>query len=275
MTEQLQESVCIVPPPIPAAVEAAVLREMDGRVAVLTMQHAPHNLLGEKLMAELLTSLDWAVASGARAVVLRSGLRHFSAGAEMEAFVTAERGEAPDLPLVELLRAFDALPVPIVACVHGTAVGGGFELALASDLVIAGESAKMGTVEVGLGVVPLMGAAQRITQRAGAARAREMTMLGRRFDARTLERWNLINRVVPDADLWDVTITLARELANGPTVAINSVKRLISIAEREGVGVADDRMIEVQADVWRSQDLKDGIDSLTAKGPGFARFEGR
>ena len=100
-------------------------------------------------------------------------------------------------------------------------------------------------------------------------------MLGRRFDARTLERWNIINRVVPDDELWDVTITLARELANGPTVAIASIKRLISIAERDGIGAADERMLEVQADIWRSQDLKDGIASLNTKGPGFARFEGR
>src|SRR6201999_2519662 len=112
----------------------------------------------------------------------------------------------------------------IVAAVHGTCVGGGFELALASDLVIAADSAKIGSVEVAVGPHPLMGGIQRVAQRAGAARAKEMALLGRRYDARTLERWNVINRVVPDERLAGVTSTLAHELANGPTVAHASTK---------------------------------------------------
>jgi enoyl-CoA hydratase/carnithine racemase len=276
MTEKVQESVCIAPlPPPGAAVEPAILRETEGNVAVLTMQHPPHNLLGRKLMGEITSGVVWAAESGARCVVLRSALRHFSAGAEMEEFACAERGEAPDLNFAELLKVFDNLPMPILASVHGTAVGGGLELALAADLIVAAESAKLGAVEVALGVVPIMGGVQRLTQRAGAARAREMTMFGRRYDARTLERWNIINRVVADADLGEVTLAMAHELANGPTVALASIKKLVSIAERDGIGEADKRMAEVQLDVWRSQDLKDGIASLIAKGPGFARFEGR
>ena len=262
-------------PPAPTDAGPLVARELDGGVALLTMQHGPHNLLGEPLVGELFAALDWAGASGARAVVLRSGLRHFSAGAEMAAFDSHLRGEKPDLPLVELLRAFDALPLPILASVHGVCVGGGLELALACDFVIAAESAKLGSVEAALGLIPLMGAIQRVTQRAGAARAKEMAMLARRYDARTLERWNVINRVVPDAQLAPTTMALAHELANGPTVALAAIKRMVSIAESEGVGGADEAMGEVQLPVWASADLKVGIASLNANGPGFARFEGR
>jgi enoyl-CoA hydratase/carnithine racemase len=258
-----------------AAEGALVACDLDGQVAVMTMQSAPHNLLGERLIRELLAAMDWAREVGARAVVLRSGLRHFSAGAELEAFKTADREETTELPLLDLLQAFDALPVPIVASVKGVCVGGGLELALASDLVIAAESAKLGAVEVTLGLAPLMGAVQRITQRAGAARAKEMAMLGRRFDARTLERWNIINRVVPDAELAAATMTLAQELANGPTVALASIKELVSIAESQGVAAADQKMTAIQAEIWRSQDLKAGLASLTANGPGYARFQGR
>jgi enoyl-CoA hydratase/carnithine racemase len=254
---------------------ALVARDLDGQVAVLTMQSAPHNLLGERLIRELLAAVNWVRDVSARAVVLRSGLRHFSAGAEIEAFATAERGEATELPLLDLLQAFDSLPVPIVASVNGVCVGGGLELALASDLVVAAASAKLGSVEVTIGLAPLMGAVQRITQRAGAARAKEMAMLGRRFDARTLERWNVINRVVPDDDLVAATMTLAQELANGPAVALASIKELVSIAESGGVAVADQKMKAVQAGIWRSQDLKTGIASLTENGPGYARFQGR
>jgi|GEM_PF-73375 len=250
-------------------------RDLDGGVAILTMQHSPHNLLGVELVSELFSGLDWAGGVGARCLVIRSSLRHFSAGAEMEAFESHLRGEMHSLPLVELLRAFDELPIPIVAAVNGVCVGGGFELALACDFVIAAESAKIGSVEATLGLFPLMGAIQRITQRAGAARAKEMVMLARRYDARTLERWNIINRVVPDELLGGTTMALAHEFANGATVAHAATKRLVSIAVSQGVAAADEAMAEVQAPIWRSEDLKAGIASLLANGPGNARFSGR
>lgn len=250
-------------------------RGTDGNVAILTMQHAPHNLLGEKLVGDLFEALDWARGIGARSLVIRSGLRHFSAGAEMAAFECHKAGEMHSLPLVELLAAFDELPIPILASVNGVCVGGGFELALACDFVIAGEGAKIGSVEATLGLFPLMGGIQRVAQRAGAARAKEMAMLARRYDARTLERWNIINRVVPDDLLEATTMTLAHELANGATVAHAATKRLVSIAISQGVAAADAAMAEVQMPIWRSEDLKVGIAALEANGPGNARFQGR
>jgi enoyl-CoA hydratase/carnithine racemase len=264
-----------VAPPAPVAERPTLGRELDGNVAILTMAHAPHNLLGELLVDEFFAALAWTREVGARAVVIRSALRHFSAGAEMAAFECHKQGVMHSLPLVELLRAFDELPMPIIASVNGVCVGGGFELALASDFIIAGEGAKIGSVEATLGLFPLMGAIQRVAQRAGAARAKEMAMLARRYDARTMERWNVINRVVPDERLVEVTMTLAHEFANGATVAHAATKKLVSIAISQGVAAADEAMAEVQAPIWRSQDLADGITSLNANGPGQARFQGR
>ena len=252
-----------------------VARQMDGQVAVLTMQHAPHNFLGNALFTALIDAMGWAVAQKARAVLLRSGLRNFCAGADIALFDSAERGVAPDLDVTELLRVFDQLPIPIVAAVHGVCVGGGLELALASDLIVASESAKIGSVEATIGLNPLMGGIQRVTQRAGAARAKEMALLARRHDARTLERWNVINRVVPDDQLADATRTLAQELANGPTIAHASTNAIVSYAVSHGVQATDDAMAELQRDFWKSNDLKVGLASLQANGPGAARFEGR
>ena len=261
---------------VPGPDTPPVGREMDGRVAVLTMQQPPHNLIGTALVAGLLEGLQWANDAGARAVLLRSGLRNFCAGADIALFESAERGGAPDnFDAVQVLRAFDALPVPIVAAIHGVAVGGGFEIALACDLIVAGESAKIGCVEATLGLNPLMCAIQRITQRAGAARAKEMVLLARRYDAGTLERWNIINRVVPDDKLENVSLTIARELANGPTLAHASTKAIVSYTLAHGVPAADEAMHELQADYWKSEDLKRGLASLIANGPGAARFEGR
>lgn len=252
-----------------------VAREVDGQVAVLTMQHRPHNFIGVELVDALIDGMRWAAEQKARAVLLRSGLRNFCAGADMGLFESAKRGVAPDLDFTELLRVFDRLPIPIVAAVHGGCVGGGLELALATDLIIAAESAKIGCVEATLGLNPQWGAIQRITQRAGAARAKEMALLARRYDARTLEKWNIINRVVADEQLPEASAALAHELANGPTVAHASTKAIVSYAVSHGVQATDEAMRELQKDLWKSNDAKVGLDSYAANGPGAARFEGR
>jgi enoyl-CoA hydratase/carnithine racemase len=177
--------------------------------------------------------------------------------------------------MLELLRAFDQLPMPIVAAVHGVCVGGGLELALACDLIIASESAKIGSVEATVGLHPLAGGIQRVAQRAGAARAKEMAMLGRRYDARTLERWNVINRVVGDEQLAEAAAALARELAGGPTVAHAATKALVTIAIEQGVGAADMAMTELQKPIFLSEDFRTGVESFKHNGPGMASFEGR
>jgi enoyl-CoA hydratase/carnithine racemase len=258
----------------PDGAELPVRLDTDGPVTFLTMESRPHNFLGLELVDGLLSGLRTAHAQGARAVVIRSGLRNFCAGADVALFESAQRGVAPDLDIVEILRTFDQLPIPIVAAVKGVCVGGGLEVALACDLVIAAESAKIGSVEATIGMNPLMGAMQRVTQRAGAARAKEMALLGRRYDARALERWNVINRVVPDEQLDDVVATLAQELAHGPTVAHAATKAIISVAANEGVAAADAAMAGLQAKMWASRDLKAGLESLELNGPGAARFEG-
>lgn len=269
-------------------------REVRGPLTILTMQYRPYNLVGPKLMGALLTELDIARAAGARAIVIRSGLRHFSAGADLDLFeqrpsdrekaTTDTTAKAPaegaasqgdtSPPSVDFLRALERLPIPIIASIHGVCLGGGFELALACDYIIAAQSSKIGSVEATLGLNPLMGGVQRLTQRAGAMRAREMSMLARRYDPATLERWGIVNLVVPDDALEATTITIGEEFANGPTLAHAATKELAYIAVNEGVDAADQAMARVQKPIWRSKDIKTGLSSFRKNGPGLARFEG-
>jgi enoyl-CoA hydratase/carnithine racemase len=250
---------------------------LDGPVAVITMNHRPYNLMGRGFTEQLIDALRWVGQSDARAAILRSGLRHFSAGADLDDMVEAAgRGDGTlGWPILEMLQAFDELPIPIVAAVHGNCLGGGLEMALACDLIIAAESAKIGSVEATVGLHPLAGGIQRLTQRAGVARAKEMALLGRRYDARTLERWNVINRVVADEQLDQAATTLARELAAGPTIAHAATKALVTIAVNEGVGAADKAMAELQKPIFSSEDFRTGVASLKQNGPGMAIFEGR
>jgi enoyl-CoA hydratase/carnithine racemase len=251
---------------------------LEGSIAVVTMRHRPYNLLDAVLSRQLIETLGEVGRSGARAAILDSGLRHFSAGADLNAMLAAADASGDgDLgwPMVELLDAFDALPFPIVAAVHGICVGGGLELALACDLVVAAESAKLGSVEATVGLHPLMGGIQRVAQRAGAARAKEMALLGRRYDARTLERWNVINRVVGDEDLADAAETIAREVAGGPTIAHRATKQLVGVAISDGVRAADRAMTDIQRAIFTSADFRTGVQSFSDNGPGMAIFEGR
>lgn len=286
--------------------------EWDNAIATVTMNHEPHNLLGAKLLTPLLQTLQIASSQGARAIILRSGLRHFSAGADLDLFAarasesettvqeepigstTADQSTSPpaaanptgtaapqgdaeqaELGTMGVIDRFSQIPIPIIASVHGSCLGGGLELALLCDFIIASSSAKFGCVEATLGVHPLMGAIQRISQRAGEARAKEMAILARRYDAATLERWNVINLVVDEDKLVATTTAIAKEIAAGPTVAHAATKQLARIAVDQGVAAADKAMNQVQAQIWASEDLQIGLTSFLTSGPGLAQFEGR
>lgn len=266
--------------------------EWDHTTATVTMNYEPHNLLGAKLLTPLVKALETARLQGARAIILRSGLRHFSAGADLDTFTTLvspppssrtkDEGDPSQAPgdaittgTTDTINRLSEFPVPIIASVQGACLGGGLELALLCDYIIAGRSAKFGCVEATLGLHPLMGAIQRISQRAGDARAKEMAMLARRYDAVTMERWNIINLVVDDDELATTTTAVAKELAAGPTVAHTATKQLARIAVNDGVAAADEAMNRIQAPIWSSADLETGLTSFFTSGPGLAQFEGR
>lgn len=247
----------------------------DGTVATLSMAFAPHNLLGAPLVSALRDALDQAHLDGARAVILRSDLRHFSAGAELELFDDQGRRFRSEFDACGLLDAIETLPVPVIASVHGVALGGGFELALACDFIVAADSAKFGMVEATLGLHPLMGAIQRVASRAGVARAKEMALFGRRYDAATLERWGIINSVVQEAQLEPSARVFASELAAGPTIAHAATKRLVRAYLQETVVKADAAMAETQRAIFESEDLATGLQAFRDAGPGHAIFSGR
>lgn len=262
--------------------EELVTREQRGNISILTMVYRPYNLLGPKLMNALVGKVEEAQKDGSRAIVIRSGLRHFSAGADLDIFdKRVEDGNADQanenrsLTGIEFLRFMELLPIPLIASVHGVCLGGGLELALSCDYIIAASSAKIGSVEATLGLHPLLGGIQRQVQRIGAQRAKEMSMLARRYDAPTLEKWGLINLTVPEESLESATFSIAEEFAQGPTLAHAATKQLVHVAVNEGVDAADEAMARLQESIWSSEDLKTGLASFRKNGPGLAKFAGR
>jgi enoyl-CoA hydratase/carnithine racemase len=158
--------------------------------------------------------------------------------------------------------------------VQGLCLTAGLELSLACDMIWAAESAQFGLVEAVIGLTPLMGGTQRIAERAGPARARELVMSGGLYDAARLERWNVVNRVLPDEELAAKSLRFAQRLAAGPTRAHHATKRIVRAFLEHGVRGADDATAAIAAPLFETSDLQAAVDTFLAEGPGKATFEG-
>jgi enoyl-CoA hydratase/carnithine racemase len=145
-----------------------------------------------------------------------------------------------------------------------------FELALACDVILAASSARFGLVEKVIGLTPAMGGTQRLAERAGSGRARELVMTGVPYSASTLESWNVINRVLDD----DGFGAFAAELADGPTLAHAATKRVIEAFREGGVRLADEQTAAIAGELFDSQDLRAAVRCFLTDGPGKAAFSG-
>ena len=140
---------------------------------------------------------------------------------------------------------------------HALCLTAAFELSLGCDLLLAAESARFGLVETVVGLTPAMGGTQRLAERAGPARARELVMTGELYDAATLERWNVVNRVLPDAGFDEAARAFALRLAHGPTRAHAATKAIVRAGlEGGGARAADERVPELAGDLFATEDLQ-------------------
>lgn len=257
--------------------ERRVTYERDGDVGIICLADPPLNLFGPELTRDLATAIGEAEADAPRALVIRAEGKVFTGGVDVHVFHGLSPEGAAELfgELVGLVHRLEDLPFPTLACVHALCLTAGFELALGCDLIWAGESAKFGLVERVVGITPAMGGTQRLVERAGPARARELVMSGALYDATTLERWNVVNRVLPDDDLAEGALDFARDLARGPTRAHAVTKRLVRAALDEGPRGADARIGELVGPLFDTEDCKNAVESFLRDGPGKATFEGR
>lgn len=254
----------------------AITVSMDGDVAVITLSNPPLNLFGPDSFDALDAAIAEVEASDARAAVWRAEGEIFTGGVDVQVFADrVASGEAGFPSLVAPVRRLEALEMPTLAICHGLCLTAGLEVALGCDMIWAGESARFGLVERVVGLTPGAGGTQRMAERAGPARAREFVMSGRLYDAATLERWNVINRVLPDAELHDKAMAFARDLAAGPTRAHAMTKRIVRAYLDGGIDAADEVTPGVFGELFATEDLRDGVRSFLEEGPGKATFKGR
>jgi enoyl-CoA hydratase len=256
---------------------AAVRREDDGPLAVLTLASPPLNLFDERLLADLRAQVDAVAADAPRALLIQAEGRVVSAGVDVHLFEPLDEHTGTRLwqDLFEMIHAVEAMPFPTVFAAHGLCLTAAFELSLACDLLLAAESARFGLVEKVVGLTPSMGGPQRLTERAGPARARELVYTGELYPAATLERWNVVNRVLPDEGFADAAREFSLGLATGPTRAHAATKAIVRAQVDRGTRAADEMTPSTSGALFETEDLKNAVRSFLEVGPGKAEYTGR
>ena len=200
-----------------------------------------------------------------RCIVIAGSEKIFAAGADIRAM--AERGptEPPDPESAGFWHRLAAIETPLVAAVSGYALGGGCELAMACDMIVADKDARFGQPEVTLGIIPGGGGTQRLTRAIGKQRAMEYVLTGRRFDAEMAAGWGLVNKVVGRGGWLEEAIALARVVAERPPIATRLAKRAVLAAEDEGIGagLATERALFDQA--MATEDRIEGMQAFLEK----------
>ena len=244
-----------------------VLTEIRDHVGLITLNRPEaHNALNNQLVHELMQALeDFDRAADVRVVVLAGGEKAFAAGADIKEMVSLTADGMRSSDFIQSFARMESLNKPLIAAVSGWALGGGCELALACDLVVASETARFGQPEVTIGVIPGAGGTQRLTRRVGKAVAMEMILNNRVLTAAEALQFGLVNRVVPVDRYLGEALSLAAEIAAKAPVAVRLGKRMILQAFETPLtaGLKDERLAFF--DVFASQDRVEGMTAFVEK----------
>jgi len=208
-----------------------------------------------------------------RVAVVTGDEKAFAAGADLREMVDAGAVEMMLRGTHRLWQAIADFPKPIVAAVSGHALGGGMELALHADIVIAGESAKFGQPEVRVGIMPGAGGTQRLLRAAGRHRAMLLLLTGEMVDAREAQAMGLVSRVVPDGEVLDRALDIAGTIAAMPPLAVAQIKEVVNLGADAPLATALALERKAFQLLFDSRDQKEGMRAFLEKRK--PRFEGR
>jgi enoyl-CoA hydratase/carnithine racemase len=252
--------------------------QTDQAVATIRLARPPMNALNAQVQDEIAAAAARVAADpDVRAVIVYGGEKVFAAGADIKEMAQAGYSQmaATAKGLQDAFTAVAKIPKPVVAAITGYALGGGLELALSADFRVAGESVRLGQPEIMLGVIPGAGGTQRLPRLIGPARAKDIIFTGRFVGAAEALSIGLVDKVVPDADVYQAARDLVARYATGPALALAAAKRAVD----EGLEVDLDTGLEIErlnfAGLFTSEDQRTGMRSFIENGPGKATFAGR
>lgn len=244
-------------------------------VAILTLDRPEKlNALSPDLLAQLAGALeDLGADAEVRVCVLTGGPKVFAAGADIQAMAKASPVELYLRKTRELWRRIWALEKPLIAAVNGAAFGGGCELAMSCDLIVAGESARFGQPEIKLGIMPGAGGTQRLARAVGPYRAMEMVLTGEPISAQDAQNAGLVNRVVADERVLEEAVRLAEVIAERPPVAVRLARKALRYGMERSLleGLEIERRNYLM--LYDTADQKEGMSAFLEKRK--PKFKGR
>jgi enoyl-CoA hydratase len=244
-----------------------ILTRVEGRVGIIQLNRPKAlNVLNRELMGELVSaSEDFDSSSAVGCIVITGNDRAFAAGADIKRMVEATPLMMLNDPFLDYFDRLGNIGKPVIAAVSGYVLGGGCELAMACDMIVASESAKFGQPEINLGVIPGAGGTQRLTRAVGKALAMEIILNGRFLSAEEALAHGLVNRVAPVEGYLDEALKLAAEIADRAPAAIKSAKEAVNTAFEMGLqsGLQYERRLFYM--LFSTEDQKEGMRAFMEK----------
>jgi enoyl-CoA hydratase/carnithine racemase len=252
-----------------------VAAELRGAVGLARLNRPEsRNALSADMMEELAALLErWDDDPAVTCAVIAGGDDWFAAGADIKAMATRSFQEALVSPSARFWPRLARVRTPLVAAVSGYALGGGCELALACDMIVASESAEFGQPEILLGIIPGGGGTQRLARVMGKQRAMELVLTGRRIDAAEAQRLGIVNQVAPREGWLEAALELADVVANRPPLAVRLGKQAVLAADETALAAgleAERRLFEL---AMATEDRVEGMTAFVEKRP--PEFRGR
>ena len=247
------------------AFELLMFEKVNG-VATITLNRPPANSLSMALLKEISAAFDDAAKDeSVRAVVLASASeKFFCGGAEIKEFGVVDANEQMKMGQ-SLFRRIETFSKPVIAAINGFALGGGCEMAMSCHIRYAADSAKLGQPEINLGIIPGWGGTQRLPRLIGRGRAIEFMLTGDMIPAADAERFGLVNRVFPAAELKDATMKLAGRLANNAPLAIKAILECVDEGMEHGLMRGLDAEREKFITIGKTEDARNGIQAFLTK----------
>ncbi|HSR21751.1 MAG TPA: enoyl-CoA hydratase-related protein [Anaerolineales bacterium] len=244
-----------------------ILAESQGRVGLIRLNRPQaRNAISNQLLHELMEALEnFDRDVGIGAMVIAGDQKVFAAGADIKEMVGQTPAQMRSSDFIQAFARLEAVAKPVIAAVSGWALGGGCEIALACDMIVASETARFGQPEITIGVIPGGGGTQRLTHAVGKAIAMEMILNNRLLSAQEALQFGLVNRVVPPDRYLEEALVLAQEVASRAPRALGAAKRMIRQAYENSLsgGLEAERQEFFQ--LFASQDRVEGMRSFVEK----------
>jgi enoyl-CoA hydratase len=244
-----------------------ILTETRGRVGLITLNRPKAlNALNNQLLNEMMDPLDaFDKDDTVGAMVITGNEKAFAAGADIKEMADKSPQEMKDEKRVVVFDRIRSIEKPVIAAVSGWALGGGCEVALSCDMIVASESAKFGQPEITIGVIPGAGGTQRLTHAVGKALAMEMILNNRTLSAQEALEFGLVNRVVPVSDHLDEALKLADEIASRAPLAVRAAKKMIDASLDASLtnGLAEEK--QAFYELFDTADQKEGMQAFIEK----------